>query len=302
MTETTYTPLKTNSICFAYRNRPKHLELFFDALDIAASQAGGRFDVYGCDATEYGEDAEEFKDVWPYLSIHWEWDDLQNGLFNKSRALNLAVSMSHTDYVTILDVDCVVPDNFLTNLDGLINDPKYAETKFAHRVRLVPQAYSQRMLSFGLDRIDQFKAKIKGFGIVTEDYLDKVIGCGNFTISRDKYIALGGYDERFVGHGLEDVDFNLRAQYHGIETHLIEDIDLLHVFHHKTPDWNDPAADAANRKLFHQNIKDGHPIPKASDSNKITDKEIPQPQTCCFRTQGEGLPAIAVEKETATVK
>ncbi|PCJ99199.1 MAG: hypothetical protein COA45_05910 [Zetaproteobacteria bacterium] len=55
---------------------------------------------------------------------------------------------------------------------------------------------------------------------------------GRVAISKDSFMALGGYDEEFSGWGGEDTDFMQRAKGLGVEHHRIDSLKYLDVIKH----------------------------------------------------------------------
>lgn len=73
---------------------------------------------------------------------------------------------------------------------------------------------------------------------------------GMFSVSKQDFFSIGGYDERFVGWGHEDVAFRLKADYF-ISKHLrVKDGFALHLWHPRDDSSFGTEDELRNRKLF----------------------------------------------------
>lgn len=152
------------------------------------------------------------------------------GNFCKSRCLNYAFKKTSGNIITMVDIDSILPCGFLYNVDYFFKNNK--NKRLSHRVRIIDKDITKNILNLDINCDIIQKYLIDDYlnhGVAKERFTEKNIekhyikdideqelynnhGIGNshFSASRDIYLELGGYDERFVGWGYEDLDFNRR--------------------------------------------------------------------------------------------
>lgn len=80
------------------------------------------------------------------------------------------------------------------------------------------------------------------------------LGGASFSIFKEDYIKINGFDETFVGHGAEDTDFGYRAQIAGINPKIIFFNEApIHMNHSKDPTFGSNKSKITNKK---NNLKD----------------------------------------------
>lgn len=67
---------------------------------------------------------------------------------------------------------------------------------------------------------------------------------GNFALSRDVFLQIGGFDERFAGWGGEDLDFGERAVQAGFQIHFLLDAWGEHQQHGRSDAFHEHTAEA----------------------------------------------------------
>ena len=272
----------TNTVIIVHRDRPQHLEACLNALMVAQEKLEDpqQTDVIIVECSKIPP-----QHSFPYSNISFP----QPGMLNKAKAINFAVSNLTTDLITLLDVDTVMQDQFFEEINTFFSIAENKDTRLGHRVRMVDKTYSEKVVRHGLTVFDNLVApRPDRSPAALEDYKGIPTGNSHVTMLRANFIALGGYDERFCGYGLEDMDFNCRAAKK-YPLHILPDNDTYHLWHPtRTPFWNDEAAEHQNRQLFIQHEKEGWPDIEWQYAPKVV------VTTCCKRskhwqTAGEGF-------------
>jgi len=268
-----------NTVIVAYRNRIASLRVLLRSLFLASQRV--KKDTYEIIITDLGYNShsraaeEEYKNKLNLKFLHPSY----KGIFWKTKALNYAAKRSSGNYITMIDADSLVNCNFLEEIKSFFNHNKN-DTKLAHRVRFVTPRISQtairrrtfdcnfishviipRSSSFALarERYGRKEKKLKDIPKPNRKYYydNKALGNGFYSMKKKTYMAIGGYDERFIGYGLEDLDFNLRAwRYLGSGT-LKPDNDhtVFHIYHRKEADWSKEKCLENNRTVYRKNKK-----------------------------------------------
>lgn len=83
---------------------------------------------------------------------------------------------------------------------------------------------------------------------------------GNFShfcqaFKRSDVVAIGGFDERFRGYGMEDYDYNMRLYHSGVRTVWAENVVVYHMWHEQVgnPGEQNQQLEAFNRKIAEEN-------------------------------------------------
>lgn len=186
------------------------------------------------------------------LEIQHFWQEHKG--FRKSRILNEAIRAARGDVLIFLDGDCVPHRDFVKYHLELCDSSHYVAGR-----RLDLSAEFTKMLT--ADRIEQgfLNSQVKGFFTLWKDSLrkkgskpfhrsfllknsllrkimkmDHVVdlkGC-NFSVLREKMLAIGGFDESYEGYGREDTDVELRLQNLGLKIRSAKNLCLqYHLWH-----------------------------------------------------------------------
>lgn len=289
-----------NSIIVAHRNRKKCLQVFLKTLLLSAKKVDNSSfeivitDLNSKDGTE--EVVKKYTNL-PIKFLRVKYD----GPFWKTKALNHCVKYSTGDLITMVDVDSVFMPNFLSSIEYFFQNEVNKHNKLAHRVRFLTPNISKVLIS-QTDKIDDnfLKTRIirrrSDYPIARERYTSQerlitnidrsrrrinqkwfsqqALGNSHYTMSREDFMAIGGYDENFVGHGLEDLDFNLRAFRH-LKRGTIRYLDkytIFHLSHNHEKDWRNDKLRARNRAFYRANkAKNISSINMKSDWGKFND-------------------------------
>lgn len=284
-----------NSVIIAHRNRVLSIRALLRTLWLSSQEVGNKaYEIIITDLGSNNASIREFETYKPLMNLKLFRMDYK-GPFWKTKALNHCVSKASGKYITMIDADSLVQPSFLPSIENFYkkNDKKI---KLAHRVRFLTQtatkavASKARVLDAGiiektiLNRYDAFSLARERYGddeIILKDIPQsrrafamrkKALGNSHFTMLKDSYMAIGGYDERFIGHGLEDLDFNLRA-WRYLKTGVLRPelrFTVFHISHHNTPGWYKEELRGKNRRIYRKNKKDGViVIPKGKNWGKF---------------------------------
>jgi len=199
------------------------------------------------------------------------------GLFWKSKALNHCASHSEGKYITMLDIDAVVTPLFLSEVEKFYKDPNNEKVKMAYRVRFLdPQAsksvtkrkFDEGVINGFICRQNKFR---KAFERYTKDEIklrkmnnnqkgwmeNQALGNSHYTMRKEDFMAIGGYDERFVGWACEDLDFNRRAFMYLKHGHLSPaPVMTVYSVHHQRTGWMSRKGTMRNERLYAKNRKE----------------------------------------------
>lgn len=223
-------------------NRPDALDV---VLGSVAAQTRMPDEVVVCDDGS-GETTREVIDSWrsrlPVPLIHsWQPDEG----FRLAASRNRGIAASTGDYIVQIDGDVMLERHFVADHAAKATPGFYIK---GSRVRLTPEA-SRRICGEGKaisvpffsrdvlkDRMKNFRCAPLGMLYGTRYRRDGVaIGC-NMSFWRDDFIRVGGYDENFVGWGVEDTDLCMRLEAAGVRTFKMFRMGLCwHLWHRESP-------------------------------------------------------------------
>jgi glycosyltransferase involved in cell wall biosynthesis len=138
----------------------------------------------------------------------------QGHLWNKSNALNIGIKNSSSDYVLILDVDLILPINYITNLFLYIKEDQF----------ITPNA-------FYLDKNYSVNIRDLIVGKIPEKAIENFIGI--CLVKREVLDSIHGYDEFYSVWGAEDDDIIKRLQLFGLNRKILSAYELpsFHQWH-----------------------------------------------------------------------
>ena len=132
--------------------------------------------------------------------------------FRAARARNLAVLKAEGDYIIFLDGDCIAPPWFISEHRRLMFPGKLV----AGNRRLLSRGQTLAILEKSRGAIGNlFRGNkfLRLEGVIWRDLIRttwrQVRSC-NFSVERSRLVAVGGFDERYQGWGLEDSDLVIR--------------------------------------------------------------------------------------------
>jgi len=138
----------------------------------------------------------------------------------KSKTINIGVKkMIRSEYFFTSDIDLVYPPTFIEymSLFTLVKNP--IRVLFSNhnigQTPKVPQTYEECKNAFALSQ-DTRRAT-------------KYYAPGNGLVHLPTFKKVGGYDERFIGHGSEDSEFNYRMSK--LNKYFQIDLDVVNTYH-----------------------------------------------------------------------
>lgn len=152
--------------------------------------------------------------------------------FRKARALNNAVRESEGEILIFCDQDLIFPENYIKNIRFELKDKKFLMSRpvsiteeekdkvlkylskgeaYEKILEIIPNKYQLYVNStLKKDRLRRILnvLKLNKRGI-------RLVGMSYVMYKKD-YIAINGYDEKYIGWGYEDDDFGNRLYVHGV--------------------------------------------------------------------------------------
>ncbi|MDX2306377.1 MAG: glycosyltransferase [Microscillaceae bacterium] len=142
--------------------------------------------------------------------------------WNKSRALNLAFSQSRSEVVVVVDVDLILPKNFLESVRQEF-DPKYI---LNYKVYYLSKSFKN------YEYLEKKASKLRNYLPKSDIYAN-----GTIVISKQVFGEIRGYDEYYRIWGLEDTDLIDRCEAKGVTRQIMDREDTV-VFHQWHPHSN----------------------------------------------------------------
>jgi GT2 family glycosyltransferase len=180
---------------------------------------------------------------------------------------NKAIRASSGEYLIFTDGDCfVLPDFVRTHLT--LREPgmfvsgrrSWLSRRISRKILELGQAPSRsrlRWLGAGLTAacnrpLEFISAPSRArFRYAKADQFDRAQTC-NLAVSRADCLAVGGFDERYVGHGLEDSDFVVRLLRAGVRRKLgSHGSVVLHLYHQRRTG----SSESPNQALFSELLR-----------------------------------------------
>jgi len=218
------------TVALTYRNR--NVISVKQCLDSLANQITSKFIVY---LVDYGSNQKYESEleavVKNYAFIKLIKVPTQNQLWNKSRAINIALKKCNTEFFIMGDIDLLYHPNFIDKATNLIEnyDAVYFQYGFLSKLESEKQKY------------------FKDYQI---DFLGNEEGTGTNIFRTDVLKSINGYDEFYHGWGAEDTDVHLRLKKEGFKVYYYDDEVLLkHIYHPKT------YRSKKNKEPFHSGLE-----------------------------------------------
>jgi len=231
------------TLIIAAYNRARVLDLVLASLE---RQTLGAFEVVVADDGS-GPEIKALIEAWGVRLgrrvLHVWQEDLG---FRKTIVANRAVAQSSGEYLVFIDADCILHHRFV---ERHVVRRRRGSALSGRRVMLDDD------LTRRLSRIDVETGRLEapstwwrhaaphdrrnGFylpaafgwrGGLGSRY--EILGC-NFSLFRDEFLKVNGYDERIVGRGLEDVNLRARLLNAGIGIRSISQEALQYHCHHE---------------------------------------------------------------------
>ncbi|WP_204105308.1 MULTISPECIES: galactosyltransferase-related protein [Spirulina sp. CCY15215] len=171
------------------------------------------------------------------------------GIFPKTKALNLALKYAKGKLVTPFDVDLIPWENtLLRHLEMAELNPKLLLS--GYRIMLDKKTIKPTNIA----------TLVENAAIAPEDQTTalwkQLIHRERFGVlpffQRDRLLEIGGWDENFLGWGGEDQDIIERYLADGRYFCRSPELIYLHLFHEKIEQWNETEIIAKNRQYYYQ--------------------------------------------------
>lgn len=162
-----------------------------------------------------------------------------------AKARNYAASIAKYDLLIFLDVDCI-PSSLLCSI---YTDCTDRNSILSGQIRYLQKAADLSNLDEGClhqqSDPDPIRADIKQLPY-------ELFWSLNFACSRNVFLEIGGFDERFTGYGAEDTDFSFRARQKGIPICTVS----ATAYHQHHPSYSPPVNHFSdiveNARVFHE--------------------------------------------------
>ncbi len=230
----------SSSLIIATYNWPEALEL---VLKSVLKQSVVPNEVIIADdgsTTETKALIENFKNVFPVPLKHVWHEDVG---FTKSVILNKAIAMAVGNYIIQIDGDCIIHKSFIKDhlesatLNTFLFGSRVSIKQAHVRALFNNQQVSFHVFSKGIKK----RTRALYIPVLSNMYSKKRTvskkfrGC-NTSYFKSDFIAVNGYDERFIGWGREDSELAWRFYNRGLFSRRLRyKAILFHIYHIEKP-------------------------------------------------------------------
>ncbi|WP_433833667.1 glycosyltransferase family 2 protein [Flavobacterium anhuiense] len=203
-------------ITLVLTNRNRNLHIVKKCLDSLEQQTEKDFKLFFVD---YGSDEEYFleleKLIFEYSKILFIKCSVSGQLWNKSRAINIALKKCTTDFFFVGDIDMLFHTDFVRKLYKLKKE--------------------KSVIYFQVGFLNEEETKLdKDFFNSNVSFVSQKEATGMTLYPAKLLREINGYDEFYHGWGAEDTDVHIRLQNSGIEVEFYNHETLLkHQWHPK---------------------------------------------------------------------
>jgi len=162
-----------------------------------------------------------------YNHYHPEWELIEAdvpGEWNKSLAVNEGARLANTGTLLVMDADVLInPGSLRAAVREAERAPWVVPHGKVHRLRPEP---TQRLLG-------SYPAEVVAVPhtpVIRTPYVG-VAGGGAFAMTKEKFLAMGGFDPVFTGWGGEDTSFGIAADTFYGPAVRYHHVPLVHLFH-----------------------------------------------------------------------
>ena len=235
------------SIIISIYNRIDYLKLVLAGFEI---QSFKNFEIILADDGSNENAVKEIKSLISKINfpIYHLWQE-DNG-FRKNRILNRAIQATNTDYLIIIDGDCIPHSEFVkehfqnrrekTCLTGRRINMSQKITDTLNEERIKSGYLEKNIFKFMLDSIFGYSTEVeKGFYFKNE-FLRKIFNKkyrgllgSNFSIHKNDILAINGFDERYEAPSVgEDSDIQFRLELNNVKIKSLNNIAIqYHLYH-----------------------------------------------------------------------
>ena len=239
--------------------KPRHLELVLESI---AGQEGvdGRFEVIVSDDGSTDATAAVVAAFAARVEFRVAFTTLPHDGFRLARTRNQGARLATGRALLFLDGDCVLPrDHVAAHLERLrpgrallgycarLDEPR---SRVLDAAGLTPDAVRRLVPAAERAALRARHRKMLWHRVVRHPTKPRLAG-GNFSVWREDFARVNGFDERFVGWGQEDDDLGLRLRAAGVRLESVLDLTRsLHVWHPTDPTAPPRWRDGANVAYF----------------------------------------------------
>lgn len=144
--------------------------------------------------------------------------------FNKSRAFNIGTLHAEYNKIILHDADILVQDGYTAKVFNLLDN--HDAVHIGKDVMYFSKDYTDLVNSRGEVAID-------GSCINQVGYFEG----GSLACLKNTYYNIGGFNDAYVGYGIEDCDFFMRLKSNSKQFYNIRSEVFYHLFHGRTPGW-----------------------------------------------------------------
>lgn len=174
--------------------------------------------------------------------------------FRLSRNRNNGVRESLGDFLIFLDQDFIVPDDFIQS----VYDKREEKSKICFLYCYLSEETSKKVTGLDYESAcevasedEEYKMKCRILDILVKQTPRRFPGL--FACYKKDFLEYNGFDEGFIGWGLEDFEFDFRWLEFG-GRNIVYDKVLLHLFH---PYDNSKGVISVNTQYYNQRCNSG---------------------------------------------
>ena len=176
-----------------------------------------------------------------YKLIHVQQEDLG---YRRNTALNNGVKNSSGNLIVVIDQDCMLHPKFLEEYaKNFNNGDMFVGRRFNLGKKYTEVVLKNKIRKFNFLRLIFTDCRIKE--IARGAYLPwlkvkRTTRClgSNFGIKRELLLKLNGFDENYIGYGLEDVDIEKRVLMAGGKIFSMKNKAIQYHLYHPEPQGN----------------------------------------------------------------
>lgn len=203
-------------ITLVLTNRDRDLRIVKKSLNSLSLQSNKEFKTFLIDYGSTLDYLEQLKElIKGFTFVELIICPVQGQLWNKSRAINIALKKSQTAYFLVGDIDLIFHKNFTQIVKQLANPTE---------VHYFQYGFLSREESLKEKEFEAYEVDFKGNNEVT----------GTTLFPTETLMGVHGYDEFYHGWGAEDTDIHLRMKNLGMKVKFYEnEILVKHQWHPK---------------------------------------------------------------------
>src|SRR5437660_1621273 len=119
----------THSVILPYRDRRQHFDIFLNCYREALKVAQTPWHLVVMDQSQEPLPS----DIFTGIEKTYCHEDI-GGSFWRSKLLNGGTGLAWGEYITVMDVDCMMPPHFLQTIEGIYAIAAHQKRKTSHRI------------------------------------------------------------------------------------------------------------------------------------------------------------------------